>query len=198
MTSSSSRIEIACFVTGVTTRAPCQKSSGSARSSAGAVRAISASVVRRKRARSARPFVGVFDVVRRTGFADGFGRPAALLTVAESGADDPTHHRAVRSHSVSEDDRQRDLIGQPERHDAALAVVPTRVMKLDLGRREDLTGELKVESAQGQLPVTFRGIPVGDHRGNLRLYIHRYKKAGSSNNHCSAAATANQHNNDDS
>lgn len=34
-------MEIASFATGVTTRAPCQKSSGMSRSSAGAVRAIS-------------------------------------------------------------------------------------------------------------------------------------------------------------
>jgi hypothetical protein len=98
--------------------------------------------------------------VRRTGFADGFGITAALLSVAEPGTDDPAHDGAVSSNPVGEDDGQRDRIGRPERHDAAFAVVPARVFKLDIRRGEDLAGELEVESALGQVPIALRGIPV--------------------------------------
>lgn len=91
--------------------------------------------------------------------------------MAKPGTDDPAHDRAVKSYPVGEDDGQRDVIGQPERHDAALAVVPARVIELDIRRREDLAGELEVESALGQVPLALRGIPVEGHRGNLRLYI---------------------------
>ncbi len=66
-------MEMACFVTGVTTRAHCQKSSESARSSFGAVLAIAASDVRRRRAKSARLVVGTFVGLRRVDLGDGCG-----------------------------------------------------------------------------------------------------------------------------
>ena len=92
--------------------------------------------------------------------------------MAEPGTDDPAHDGAVNSNPVGEDDGQRDRIGHPERHDAAFAIVPARVIELDIRRGEDLAGELAVESALGQVPIALCGIPVEGHRGNLRLYIH--------------------------
>ena len=96
--------------------------------------------------------------------------------MTEAGTDDATHNGAVRREPIGEHDGQRNRICQAERHDAALPVVPPRIIEFDVGRREDLAREL--ESALGQVPVALRGIPVVGHGCNLRLCIHRHKGAG--------------------
>src|SRR5690606_10054784 len=78
-TSSSTRREIASLATGITSVAPCQKSAGKSASSGGEVRAISASLIDRRRATSARPRDG------RLAAFDGLPVRLALTAIAPAG-----------------------------------------------------------------------------------------------------------------
>lgn len=99
----------ASLATGVTTRAPRQKSTGRSWSSAGDVRAISASESRRSRAKSARPCVGI--VLRADGF-EAFGMSATLLATADSGTDHAADQPAIGGDAIDEDDGERNAIGK--------------------------------------------------------------------------------------
>ncbi len=112
--------------------------------------------------------------------------------MAEAGTDDTAHHSAFRHDPIREYDRQRNLVREPEHHDAALAVVPARVIELDVGPLKDQRRELEVKPALDQVPRTLGRIPVEGHNGNLRLYIHRRKGAGPFKPNYPAGGTCNQ------
>ncbi len=77
--------------------------------------------------------------------------------------------RFVRDDPIGERDGQRNRIREAERHDSALPIVSPRILKLDVGRREDLGREFEVESALTGVPLALRSIPIEDHGCDLRL-----------------------------
>jgi len=160
---------MASLATGVTTRASCQKFSGSSRSSGGDVRAISASLMRRSRARSARPFVGFVE--RAAGF-EGFGIATAFSAVAETGIDDATNDRTRRTDSIGEYHNQRKSVGEAQGDDATFAVISPSVVVLDVRHREDERGEREVKPALGEITCALPGIPVEGHQEKHRcIYV---------------------------
>jgi hypothetical protein len=164
-------MEIACFDTGVTTRASCQKSFGIARNSVGDVRAISASDTRRKRARLARPWVGV--ALRLAGF-DSFGITTTLLAIAETGTDEATHDGVLDTDAIGKNNRQRNPVRYAERDHASFTVIAPRVIKFDVRRRKDERREFEIEAAPREILVALLGIPVECH---LQSYTCIYTEA---------------------
>src|SRR3990172_6422765 len=155
--------------TGWTILASLQKSGGRSASSGGDDRWIARSLIRRSRARSARPRAG------RSLLLEDLEVRLALTSVAHAGRDDATDNHAGLS-PVGVDHGERESLGQPDGNDPPLAVVPTRVLALQRGTLEDERGELEVEATLSEIASTLSAVPAEAHRSRIRMYIQRRKR----------------------
>ena len=141
-----------------------QKSSGSPASSGGAVRSISASVMRRNRARSARPTVG------RLGLRVRFGISSSLMALTAPRRDDATD-QAIRIGSIGVHDCQANAMRAPNRDASDLTIVPPRVGALQRRPSEDRGTEGKIEPSKGQVAFALAWVPRETHK---ELYARIY------------------------
>jgi hypothetical protein len=170
-TSASTLSEIGTFAVGNTGTASSQKSGGRSRSSSGAVRAISASVTRRSRARFARPAVGVCGV----GLArEDFAVRLAFTTTTHSGRNDSPYGLASLS-PIGEDHGEGDPVGEPEGDPTHFSVVLACVDALQSRAGEDERREREVKASLGDIPLALRRVPEEAHGSIYASYIRARK-----------------------
>lgn len=162
------------FTTAGTSSAASQKSLGRFRSSGGDVRSISASVMRRRRARSARPTVGA------SGLRVRLVVDLALTACTHSGGDDPTLRRAIWSEAIRIDHRHDDGRHATDGEASHFAIVAPSIEALHRRTGEDRGGEREVETAFREVPGALSRAP-GD---------ARWESAGASRRRHSAARFA--------
>lgn len=77
--------------------------------------------------------------------------------------DQATNHAARRIHAISIDNRERHPFCQAERDHAALPVVATRIVVLDIAAFEHLTSKRKVETALLSVAGALGRVPLERH-----------------------------------
>jgi len=121
------------------------------------VRSISASVMRRRRAKSARPTAGCLGLRGR------FGIVSILAALTASGGDDSANNLAVCVEAIGVDDGQTHPVCPANRDPSDLAVVPPCVRALQRRRREDRGRESEVEASKREVALTLARIPRETH-----------------------------------
>src|SRR5262245_24057748 len=144
---------MACLGVGRVSSASSQKSLGRSASSGGEVRAISASVITRSRARSALPRVG-----RSATLETGLVR-FALTAIAPSSRDNPAFEAVRWLLAIGIHEGDFDPIGQSDSDGSLLPVIQPAILPLEDRPTEDQAGKLKIEAAVPEIALALLRVP---------------------------------------